>query len=165
MFKKDKEYFTNKNEEFLKESDLIIYYNEIPHNLLKNVAVIGNQSEFSKVDIPLSSEKLPLLLARLAYVFDVYDEKLKDNEEFEDFVEILKGVRVKKEIKKHNTTLEEVAGILYLIDEAEKISIIIGDIEEEEMMNLMSFLKMFENKVGVFSRNDISDYEIKFYDI
>ena len=165
MFKKENEYFTNKNEEFLKESDLVIYYNETPQNLLKNVAVIGNKSEYSKVDIPTSSEKLPLLLARLAYVFDVYDEGLKDLDEFEDFVEILKGIRVKKEIKKHNTTLEEVAGILYLIDEAKKISVIIGDVEDEEMMNLMSFLKMFESKVGVFSKNDISEYEINFYDV
>ena len=164
MFKKENEYYTNKNEEFLKESDLVIYYNETPQNLLKNVAVVGGKSEFSKVDIPKTSEKLPLLLARLAYVFDIYDENLKENDEFEDFVEILKGVRVKKEIKKHDTTLEEVAGILYLIDEAKKISVIIGDVEEEEMMNLMSFLKMFESKVGVFSKNDISEYEINFYD-
>ena len=165
MFKKENEYFTNKNEDFLKESDLVIYYNETPQNLLKNVAVVGGKSEFSKVDIPKTSEKLPLLLARLAYVFDIYDETLKGNDEFEDFVEILKGIRVKKEIKKHDTTLEEIAGILYLIDEADKISVIIGDAEEEEMMNLMSFLKMFENKVGVFSKNDISEYEINFYDI
>ncbi len=165
MFKKENEYYTNKNEEFLKESDLVIYYNETPQNLLKNVAVVGGKSEFSKVDIPKTSEKLPLLLARLAYVFDIYDETLKGNDEFEDFVEILKGIRVKKEIKKHDTTLEEIAGILYLIDEADKISVIIGDAEEEEMMNLMSFLKMFENKVGVFSKNDISEYEINFYDI
>ena len=165
MFEKKGNYFTNKNEEFLKRSDLVIYYNERPQNLLKNVAVIGGKSEFSKVDIPLSSEKLPLLLARLAYVFEIYNEKLKENEEFEDFVEILKGVRVKKEIQKHNTTLEEIAGLLYLIDEAKKFSIIIGNIEDEEMMNLMSFLKMFEEKVGVFSKNDISEYEINFYDV
>ena len=165
MFKKDKEYFTNKNEEFLKESDLVIFYNEKPSNLLKNVVVVGDKSEFSKVDIPLSSEKLPLLLARLAYVFEIYDENLKEMEEFEDFVEILKGVRVKKEIQKHSTTLEEIAGMLYLMDEANKISVIIGDIDEEEMMNLMSFLKMFESKVGIFSKNDISEYEINFYDV
>ena len=165
MFKKKENYFTNKNEDFLKESDLIIYYNETPQNLLKNVAVIGNTSEFSKVDIPTSSEKLPLLLARLAYVFEIYNESLKNTAEFEDFVEILKGIRVKKEIQKHNTTLEEIAGLLYLIDEAKNFSVIIGDIDEEEMMNLMSFLKMFEDKVGVFSKNDISEYEINFYDI
>ena len=165
MFEKKGNYFTNKDEEFLKRSDLVIYYNEKPQNLLKNVAVIGGESEFSKVDIPISSEKLPLLLARLAYVFEIYDENLKNSDEFEDFVEILKGVRVKKEIKNHNTTLEEIAGLLYLIDEAKNFSIIIGEIDDIEMMNLMSFLKMFEEKVGVFSKNDISEYEISFYDV
>ena len=165
MFEKKGSYFTNKDEEFLKKSDLVIFYNEKPQNLLKNVAVIGGESDFSKVDIPLSSEKLPLLLARLAYVFEIYNEELKESDEFEDFVEILKGIRVKKEIKKHNTTLEEIAGLLYLIDEAKNFSIIIGDVDEEEMMNLMSFLKMFEGRVGVFSKNDISEYEISFYDV
>ncbi len=158
-------YHTDKNEDFLKESDLVIYYNEKPKNLLKNVAVLGGNSEFSKVDIPKTSEKLPLLLSRLAYVFEIYDEELKEKEEFEDFVDILKGIRVKLEIKNHNTTLEEVAGLLYLMDEAKKISIIIGDIDEDELMNLMSFLKMFEKKVGIFSNYDISDYEINFYDV
>ena len=158
-------YYTNKNEDFLKESDLVIYYNEKPRSLLKNVAVLGGNSEFSKVDIPKTSEKLPLLLSRLAYVFEIYDEELKEKEEFEDFVDILKGIRVKTEIKNHNTTLEEVAGLLYLMDEAKKISVIIGDIDEEELMNLMSFLKMFEKKVGIFSNYDISDYEINFYDV
>ena len=165
MFEKKGSYFTNKNEEFLKKSDLVIYYNETPQNLLKNVAVIGGESEFSKVDIPTSSEKLPLLLARLAYVFEIYDKELKNLDEFEDFVELLKSIRVKKEIQRHDTTLEEVAGLLYLIDEAKSFSIIIGDIDEEEMMNLMSFLKMFESKVGVFSKNDISEYEINFYEV
>ena len=155
-------YYTNRNEEFLKQSDLVIFYNEKPSNLIKNVAVIGGKSEFSKVDIPLSSEKLPLLLARLAYVFDIYDEELKEDMDFEDFVEILKGVRVKKEIKRHNTTLEEVAGLLYLMDEAKKISVIIGEIDDIELMNLMSFLNMFKSKVGVFSKNKL-DYELAFY--
>ena len=165
MFEKKGNYFTNKDEEFLKKSDLVIYYNEKPQNLLKNVAVVGGKSDFSKVDIPLSSEKLPLLLARLAYVFEIYNEDLKEKEEFEDFVEILKSVRVKKEIQNHNTTLEEIAGLLYLINEAKNFSIIIGKIDDIEMMNLMSFLKMFEGKVGVFSKKDISEYEISFYDV
>jgi len=162
--KKYKNYYTNKDENFLKESDLVIYYNEEPKNLLKNVAVLGGSNEFSKVDIPKTSEKLPLLLSRLAYVFEIYDEELKENEEFEDFVDILKSVRVKTEIKKHNTTLEEVAGLLYLMDESKKISVIIGDIDDGELMNLISFLKMFEKKVGIFSKNDI-EYEINFYDV
>jgi len=155
-------YYTNRDEEFLKQSDLVIFYNEKPSNLIKNVAVIGGKSEFSKVDIPLSSEKLPLLLARLAYVFDIYDEELKENMDFEDFVEILKGVRVKKEIKNHNTTLEEVAGLLYLMDEAEKISVIVGEVDDIELMNLMSFLNMFKSKVGVFSKKKL-DYGLDFY--
>ena len=162
--KKYKNYYINKDENFLKESDLVIYYNEEPKNLLKNVAVLGGSNEFSKVDIPKTSEKLPLLLSRLAYVFEIYDEELKENEEFEDFVDILKSVRVKTEIKKHNTTLEEVAGLLYLMDESKKISVIIGDIDDGELMNLISFLKMFEKKVGIFSKNDI-EYEINFYDV
>jgi len=155
-------YYTNKDEEFLKRSDLVIFYNEKPSKLIKNIAIIGGKSEFSKVDIPLSSEKLPLLLARLAYVFDIYDEELKEDMDFEDFVEILKGVRVKKEIKNHNTTLEEVAGLLYLIDEAKKISVIVGEVDDTELMNLMSFLNMFKSKVGVFSKSKL-DYELDFY--
>jgi hypothetical protein len=103
-------------------------------------------------------------VARLAYVFEIYDESLKENEEFEDFVEIvLKSVRVKQTIQKHTTTLEEVAGLLYLIDNAKKISLIIGEIDEEEMENLMSFVKMFEKKVGIFSKTPLID--IEFYGI
>jgi len=162
MIEKKGEFYTNKDESFLKKSDLVIYYNEKPSNLIKNIAVIGGMSDFSKVDIPKTSEKLPLLLARLAYVFEIYDENLKEDMDFEDFVEILKGVRVKKEINAHNTTLEEIAGLLYLMDEAEKISVIIGDIDEIELMNVMSFLSMFGDKIGVFSKNEL-DYEIDFY--
>jgi hypothetical protein len=93
-------------------SDLVIFWGEKPTKLAKNYAVIGGSDEFSRVDIPKKSEKLPLLLARLAYVFEIYDEALKENEEFEDFVEIvLKSVRVKQTIQKHTTTLEEVAGL------------------------------------------------------
>lgn len=159
-----KNYHTNKNEEFLKQSDLVIFWGEKPTKLAKNYAVIGGSDELSRVDIPKKSEKLPLLLARLAYVFEIYDEALKENEEFEDFVEIvLKSVRVKQTIQKHTTTLEEVAGLLYLIDNAKKISLIIGEIDEEEMENLMSFVKMFEKKVGIFSKTPLID--IEFYGI
>jgi hypothetical protein len=165
MFEKKGEYYTNKDNEFLKNSDLVIFYKSEPKKLVKNYVVMGGEEEFSKVDIPKTSKKLPLLLARLAYVFEVYDEKLKDDMDFEDFVEVvLKSVRVKKEIQNHNTTLEEVAGVLYLMDSAKKISVIVGDIEEEEMENLLSFLKMFEEKVGVFSKNEI-DMDFEFYGI
>ena len=165
MFEKKGEYFTNKDEEFLKKSDLVVFYKSEPKKFVKDYVVIGGKEEFSKVDIPKASKKLPLLLARLAYVFEIYDENLKEDMDFEDFVEIvLKSVRVKKEIQNHDTTLEEVAGVLYLMDNAEKISVIIGEVDEEEMENLLSFLKMFESKIGIFSKNEI-DLDFEFYGI
>ncbi len=165
MFEKKGEYFTNKDEEFLKKSDLVIFYNTEPKKFVKDYVVMGGKEEFSKVDIPKASKKLPLLLARLAYVFEIYDENLKEDMDFEDFVEVvLKSVRVKKEIQNHDTTLEEVAGVLYLMDNAEKISVIIGEVDEEEMENLLSFLKMFESKIGIFSKNEI-DLDFEFYGI
>ena len=165
MFEKKGDYFTDKDEEFLKNSDLVIFYNTEPKKLVKDYVVMGGKEEFSKVDIPKASKKLPLLLARLAYVFEIYDENLKEDMDFEDFVEVvLKSVRVKKEIQNHDTTLEEVAGVLYLMDNAEKISVIIGEVDEEEMENLLSFLKMFESKVGIFSKNEI-DLDFEFYGI
>jgi len=157
--------FSNKDNEFLKKSDLVIFYNEKPQNFIKNVVIIGGESDFSKVDFKRSSKNLPLLFARLSYVFEIYDERLKESEEFEDFVEILKGVRVKKEIKKHDTTLEEVAGFLYLMDNAKKISVIIGEADEEELMALFSFLNMFDKEIGIFSSEDLSEYEFKFYEV
>jgi hypothetical protein len=106
MFVKKGEYYTNKDEKFLNESDFVIFWNEKPKKLIKNYAVLGGSDEYSKVDIPRADKELALLLARLAYVFEIYDDELKDMEEFEDFVDILKSVRVKTQIKKHLTTLE-----------------------------------------------------------
>ena len=163
MFEKKGEFYTNKDEEFLKSSDLVIFWKEKPKHLIKNYVVIGGEDKYSKVDIPKSSKKFPLLLARLAYVFEIYDEKLKELEEFEDFVENLKAIRVKKEIKSHNTTLEEVSGVLYLIDNAKKVSII-ADVNEEEMEGIISFAKLIGEKIGIFSKNDISEFELKFYE-
>ncbi|GAB6073771.1 hypothetical protein [Nautilia lithotrophica] len=164
MFEKRGEYFTNKDEKFLKESDFIIFWNEKPKKLIKNYAVLGGMDEHSKVDIPRADKNLALLLARLAYVFEIYDENLKDTDEFEDFVDILKGVRVKTQIKKHLTTLEEVSGVLYLIDSSEKVSIILGDVEDEEIEAVISFMKMLGDKVGIFTKKDISDFDIEFYE-
>jgi len=165
MFEKKGEYFTNKDEKFLNESDLVVFYNETPRAVLKDYIVIGGKDEYSKVDIPKTSKNLPLLLARLAYVFEIYDEDLKENMDFEDFVEVvLKSVRVKKEINNHDTTLEEIAGVLYLMDQADKISVFVGDLDEEELENLFSFLKMFEKKVGIFSKKEINS-DIEFYGI
>jgi len=163
MFEKRGDFYTNKNEEFLKSSDLIIFWKEKPKHLIKDYVVIGGEDKYSKVDIPKSSKKLPLLLARLAYVFEIYDEKLKELEEFEYFVENLKAIRVKKEIESHNTTLEEISGVLYLIDNAKKVSII-ADADEEEMEGIVSFAKLIGDKIGIFSKNDISDFEFEFYE-
>jgi len=165
MFEKKGEFFTNKDEQFLKESDFVIFWNETPKKLIKNYAVLGGADEHSKVDIPRADKDLALLLARLAYVFEIYDESLKDTDEFEDFVDILKGVRVKTQIKKHLTTLEEISGVLYLIDISEKVSIILGDVEDTEIEAVMSFAKMLGGKVGIFSKKDISGYEIGFYEL
>jgi len=164
MFEKKGEFFTNKDENFLKESDFVIFWNEKPKKLIKNYAVLGGTDEHSKVDIPRADKDLALLLARLAYVFEIYDEELKDTDEFEDYVDILKGVRVKTQIKKHLTTLEEISGVLYLIDSSDKVSIILGDVEDEEIEAILGFVKMLGDKVGVFSKNDISGYEIDFYE-
>ena len=163
MFKKIGEFYTNKNEEFLKSSNLVIFWREKPKHIIKNYVVIGGENKYSKVDIPKSSKKLPLLLARLAYVFEIYDENLKNLEEFEEFVENLKAIRVKKEIEFHNTTLEEISGVLYLIDNAKKVSII-ANVDEEEIESIISFAKLFGDKVGIFSKNDISGFELEFYE-
>jgi hypothetical protein len=142
----------------------VIFWNEKPKKLIKNYAVLGGSDEYSKVDIPRADKDLALLLARLAYVFEIYDENLKDTDEFEDFVDILKGVRVKTQIKKHLTTLEEISGVLYLIDSSDKVSIILGDVDEEEIEAVISFVKMLGDKVGIFSKNDISEYDLEFYE-
>ena len=168
MFEKKGEFYTNKDDEFLKSSDLVIYWRAKPKRLIKNYVVIGGSDEHSKVDIPRADKDLALLLARLAYVFRVFDERLEDSEEFEDFIDVLKGVRVKTQIKKHLTTLEEISGVLYLMDNSEKVSIIIDEIDEEEFEALMSFLVMmgfFSDKIGIFSKSDISYYdEFYFYE-
>ena len=164
MFVKKGEYFTNKDENFLKESDFVIFWNEKPKKLIKNYAVLGGSDEHSKVDIPRADKDLALLLSRLAYVFEIYDEELKESDEFEDFVDLLKGVRVKTQIKKHLTTLEEISGVLYLIDSSEKVSIILGEVDDEEIESVISFMKMLGNKVGLFSKKDISEYDIEFYE-
>jgi len=163
MFKKRGNFYTNKNEEFLKSSDLVIFWREKPKHLIKDYVVIGGEDKYSKVDIPKSSKKLPLLLARLSYVFEIYDEKLEEFEEFEDFIENLKSIRVKKEIKFHNTTLEEISGVLYLIDNAKKVAII-ASVDGEEMEGIISFAKLIGDRVSIFSKNDISNLDLKFYE-
>ena len=66
MFEKKGEFYTNKDDEFLKSSDLVIYWKAKPKKLIKNYVVIGGSDEHSKVDIPRADKDLALLLARLA---------------------------------------------------------------------------------------------------
>ena len=135
----------------------IFYGSEVKSS--ENFAVVGGEHKDSKVDIVKRSEKLPLLFARLAYVFSIYDENLKDDFDFEDFVEItLKSLRVKPALKDHNTTLEEVSGLLYLIDEASEVEIFVGeDVGEDEYLNLLRFANMF-NKVKITPNRDVDFY-------
>ena len=135
MFKKIGEYFSNKDEEFLKNSDLIIGWN-------------------TKGDIELSGdEKLPLLLSRLAYVFEITDEEFKKHEDYEEFIDILNGIRIKNTLQKHNLSLAEVADILSQIDEAQKVSIIVNDDNYDTILNFMGFsaiIGLLSGKVGLY---------------
>jgi len=134
MFKKIGNYFSNRDEEFL-----------------KNSLVIGWKTEG---DIELNGdEKLPLLLARLAYVFEVVDEEFKKQEDYEEFVDILKGIRIKDTLNKNSLTLPDVADILSKIDEAETISIIVNDEDYDTILNFMGFSAMigfFSGRVGLY---------------
>ncbi|MRJ06996.1 MAG: hypothetical protein C6I01_05705 [Epsilonproteobacteria bacterium] len=187
-------YWSNRNWDWLGESDLIIYWRALPQREKKenvktdgesagnkkeskdsstsplpfvpklgtNYAIVGGEESNSQVDIPLSSKILPLLLARLAMVFELFDPQLDQIEECEFLREELNGVRIKPELANHNTTLEEVAGLLYLIEKASKISVIIGeDTPEPELTQLFKFLStigLLKGKVGVFSPLSLSEF-------
>ena len=135
MFKKVDNYFSNKDEEFLKNSDLVVGWN-------------------TKGDIKLSGdEKLPLLLARLAYVFEITDEEFKNSDDYDEYVETLKGLRIKKTLQNNNLTLPDVADILSKIDEAKNVSIIVNDDDYDVILNFMGFSAMMgllSGKVGLY---------------
>jgi len=124
--------------------------------------IVGGEEPNSRVDIPTSSKTLPLLLARLAMVFELFDPQLDSLEECEFLREELNGVRIKPELANHNTTLEEVAGLLYLVEKASKISVIIGEeTPEQELTQLFKFLStigLLKGRVGVFSPLPLSDF-------
>jgi hypothetical protein len=148
MFTKNGEYISNKNEEFLKNSDLVIGWN-------------------TKGDIELSGdEKLPLLLARLAYVFELTDEEFKKHEDYEEYVDILKGIRIKDTLIQHNLTLPDVADILSKIDEAKNVSIIINDDDYDTILNFMGFgamMGLLSGKIGLYF-TELDDSEFKVFD-
>jgi len=135
MFKKVDNYFSNKDEEFLKNSDLVVGWN-------------------TKGDIKLSGdEKLPLLLARLAYVFEITDEEFKNSDDYDEYVETLKGLRIKKTLQNNNLTLPDVADILSKIDEAKNVSIIVNDDDYDVILNFMGFSAMMgllSGKIGLY---------------
>ena len=148
MFKQSGEYISNKNEEFLKNSDLVIGWN-------------------TKGDIKLSGDdKLPLLLARLAYVFELTDEEFKKHEDYEEFIDILKGIRIKNTLIKHNLTLPDVADILSKIDEAKQVSIIVNDDDYDTILNFMGFgamMGLLNGKIGLYF-TELDDREFKVID-
>jgi hypothetical protein len=148
MFSNIGEYFSNKDEEFLKNSDLVIGWN-------------------AKGDIELSGdEKLPLLLARLAYVFELADEKFQKHEDYEEYIDILKGIRIKNTLMKHNLTLPDVADILSKIDEAKQVSIIINDDDYDTIINFMGFgaiMGLLSGKIGLYF-TELDDSEFKVID-
>jgi len=148
MFTKNGEYISNKNEEFLKNSDIVIGWN-------------------ARGDIELNGdEKLPLLFARLAYVFELTDEEFKKHEDYEEYIDILKGIRIKDTLKRHNLTLPEVADILSKIDEAKKVSIIVNDDDYDTILNFMGFgamMGLLSGKIGLYF-TELDDSEFKVFD-
>jgi hypothetical protein len=133
MFKEKEKYITNKDDEFLKNSDLTIGWNK-------------------KADITLPANlKFALLLNRMAYVFDLIDDEIKKRDDYEDFLDIIKGVRIKQTLIDNNLNLSDIAEILSKIDNAKKVSFLINEDDEETIRYLISFASCLGfNKVGLF---------------
>ncbi|MEO1942580.1 MAG: hypothetical protein ABGW77_06810 [Campylobacterales bacterium] len=166
-FRKRGEIWGNKPLEWLLKSDLIIYWRTLPGEgglpvPVAQFAVVGGVAEESRVDIPKSSKKLPLLLARLAVVFQLFDPQLDQIEECSFLRDELNGIRIKPELENHNTTLEEAAGLLYLIEQGRKISVIIGEeTPGEELSQLFKFLVavgLAQGEIGVFSKLNLEKF-------
>ena len=145
MFKKDKNFITNKDEKFLKESDLVVGWNKEGDITFK-----GNL-------------KLALLLNRMAYVFDLIKDEIKQRDDFNDFEDIIKSVRIKQTLIDNNLTLPEMADILSRIDEAKKVSFLINEDDEEIIRYLITFAGcMGFEKVGLFFDELDMDYFSEF---
>ena len=148
MFKDIGEYISNKDLEFLKNSDLVIGW-----NIKGDITLNGN-------------EKLPLLLARLAYVFELADEEFKKHQDYEEYIDILKGIRIKDTLIQHNLTLPDIADILSKIDEAKQVSIIVNDDDYDTILNFMGFSAMMgllSGKVGLYFK-ELDDCEFRVID-
>jgi len=148
MFKQIDGYISNKDEKFLKNSDLIIGWNK-------------------KGDISFEgSEKLILLLARLAYVFELVCDEIKKNEDYDEFIDILRGIRIKKILEKYNYTLPEIADILSRINDAKKVSILINEEDYDTIMGIIGFGAMIGfDKIGLyFDKLDEEFYKFRLVD-
>jgi hypothetical protein len=145
MFKQNGEFITNKDKKFLESSDLIIGWNK-------------------KGDIEFQGNlKLALLLNRMAYVFDLIEDDIKKRDDYEDFLDIIKGVRIKQTLIDNNLTLPEIADILSKIDDAKKVSFLINEDDEEIIRYLISFAGCIRfDKVGLFFDELDTDYFEEF---
>ena len=147
MFKKiDTNCLSNKDKQFLEESDLVVGW--------------GKEGDISFYEV---DEKLPLLFSRLAYVFDIVDKKIKEREDFDYFVDVMNGLRIKKTLQEKKLTLPDVADILSRIDEAEKVSFLIKEDDEAVLRAIIAFGGLIGlDKVGLFIENFDGD-ELQFY--
>jgi hypothetical protein len=145
MFKEKKEYITNKNKEFLKNSDLTVGWNK-------------------EADITLPANlQFALLLNRMAYVFNLIDDEIKKRDDYEDFLDIIKGVRIKQTLIDNNLTLPDIADILSKIDDAKKVSFLINEDDEEIIRYLISFAGCLGfDKIGLFFDELDTDYFNEF---
>jgi len=99
----------------------------------------------------------------MAYVFELINEEIKKRDDYEDFEDIIKGIRIKQTLIDNNLTLPEIADILSKIDEAKKVSFLINEDDEETLRYLISFAGCigFE-KVGLFFDKLDIDYFSEF---
>jgi len=143
MFKDIGTYISNKENDFLENSDFIIGW-----NCDGDIKLDGN-------------EKLALLLSRLAYVFDIVNKEIRNDKEYDEFIDTLKGIRIKKTLEDNNITLPEIADILSKINDA-KVSIIIDEDDEDSIGALIAFGKLIGlDKIGLFFKNKDFVYEDK----
>jgi len=123
-------------------------------SLWSNFGIVGGEEENSKVDIPVVSEKLPILLGRLATVFEIYNRELEEMEEGELYLDQLLQLRIKPTLSAHKTDLEQATAILYLMEQGDRIPVIIGNLPKDELKELLKFLYWMgleKGKVGVIS--------------
>jgi hypothetical protein len=170
MFKElNNGFYSNRNEEFLENSDLVIFWNEKPFGNSKKVS-FRKRCDECEVKINSTSDKLALLLSRLAFVFDVIDESAKTLEDYSDFVDFIRGVRIKATLENVGSSLEEFSAILHLINESKSVSIVIDEDDEEIVRHLISFgalIGLFSEKVGVYLKSSsfIDDYnDFRFFE-